>query len=181
MTDTDPQYLAMIEDGDILPDPEKGAHRQADRVLSASPTEPVPVSSHSGNAPLRVQLSRKKGWRLPENTVVVARPTKWGNPYRVGATVHFGPSWSGRDSIVQDAKEAVRLFRRWVFNLRSATDISELRDKNLACWCPLDQPCHADVLLELANAQVGTHPQGGDAKQAPGDSLSDAVPEGNAP
>lgn len=28
----------------------------------------------------------------------------------------------------------------------------ELRGKDLACWCPLDQPCHADVLLELANA-----------------------------
>jgi hypothetical protein len=29
-------------------------------------------------------------------------------------------------------------------------DLSELRGKDLACWCPLDQPCHADVLLELA-------------------------------
>lgn len=27
-----------------------------------------------------------------------------------------------------------------------------LRGKNLACWCALDQPCHADVLLEVANA-----------------------------
>jgi hypothetical protein len=30
--------------------------------------------------------------------------------------------------------------------------LPSLRGKNLACWCPLDQPCHADVLLELANA-----------------------------
>jgi hypothetical protein len=30
-------------------------------------------------------------------------------------------------------------------------DPSELRGKNLACWCKPDQPCHADVLLELAN------------------------------
>ena len=28
---------------------------------------------------------------------------------------------------------------------------AELRGKDLACWCPLDQPCHADVLLEIAN------------------------------
>lgn len=30
-------------------------------------------------------------------------------------------------------------------------DVEELRGKDLACWCPLDQPCHAEVLLELAN------------------------------
>jgi hypothetical protein len=30
---------------------------------------------------------------------------------------------------------------------------TELRGKNLACWCKPDQPCHADVLLELANAE----------------------------
>lgn len=53
--------------------------------------------------------------------------------------------------MVLNAKDAVRLYRGWVFNLRSAADIAELRGKNLACWCPLDQPCHADVLLELAN------------------------------
>ena len=43
-----------------------------------------------------------------------------------------------------------------------ADHLHELRGKNLACWCPLDQPCHADVLLELANATrvaVGS-PQG---------------------
>lgn len=31
-----------------------------------------------------------------------------------------------------------------------------LAGKNLACWCPLDQPCHADVLLELANREEST-------------------------
>ena len=102
-------------------------------------------------APHRVQLSRKRGWKMPPNTVSVARPTKWGNPFRIGATYHRGPSFSGRDDIVRDAADAVRLFRGWVFNLRSAEDVAELRGKNLACWCPLDQPCHADVLLELAN------------------------------
>lgn len=34
-----------------------------------------------------------------------------------------------------------------------AERILELEGKDLACWCPLDQPCHADVLLELANNQ----------------------------
>ena len=32
--------------------------------------------------------------------------------------------------------------------------LAELRGKDLARWCPLDQPYHADVLLELANAEV---------------------------
>lgn len=30
--------------------------------------------------------------------------------------------------------------------------LPELRGRPLACWCALDAPCHADVLLELANA-----------------------------
>lgn len=41
----------------------------------------------------RIQLQRTKGWKLPPNTVVVARPSRWGNPYRVGATAH----WEGVD------------------------------------------------------------------------------------
>jgi hypothetical protein len=32
--------------------------------------------------------------------------------------------------------------------------MADLRGKNLACWCPLDQPCHADVLLEIANRET---------------------------
>lgn len=89
---------------------------------------------------------------MPPNTVKVDRSTRWGNPFRVGDRVHFGPSFSGRDELVRDASHACRLFRRHLFNLRSATElIAPLRGKNLACWCAPDQPCHADVLLELAN------------------------------
>jgi hypothetical protein len=105
---------------------------------------------------VRIQLRRTKGWRLPSNTISVARPTKWGNPFKIGATVHFGPSFSGRDECIEDAEHACRLYRRWLFNLRSATHlVAPLRGKNLACWCRLDQPCHADVLLELANTGLG--------------------------
>jgi hypothetical protein len=91
---------------------------------------------------------------MPANTVSVARPTKWGNPYKIGGTYHRGPAFSGRDAVVQDAADAVRLFRGWVFNLRSADSIPELRGKNLACWCKIGAPCHADVLLEMANAEL---------------------------
>ena len=84
--------------------------------------------------PERIQLSRKKGWRMPPNTVKVARPTKWGNPYTVKNTGRI-------DAVLRFACEVAPLL-----------DVSELRGKNLACWCKLDQQCHADVLLEIANA-----------------------------
>ena len=111
--------------------------------------------------PIRVQLSRKKGWRMPENTVKVDRATKWGNPF----VVHG-------DGMAYDPWLAVRMFRqtlnkgiswcpippsKWPkgkipIHFTEVGDVKrELRGKNLACWCALDQPCHADVLLELAN------------------------------
>ena len=98
--------------------------------------------------PVRIQLSRRKGFRLPPNTVSVARPSKWGNPYVVGTTKNL----CGRP---MDAEDAVNWFRA---NLECGmSDIStadvrrELRGKNLACWCPVDGPCHGDLLLQIAN------------------------------
>lgn len=100
--------------------------------------------------PQRVQLSRKRGWRKPENTVVVARPSKWGNPFRVGA-----------DGMTR--AQAVDHYRHMITapGIRGAADRAiiraELAGKNLACWCPLPAPgepdiCHASVLLEIANS-----------------------------
>ncbi|HOD84736.1 MAG: hypothetical protein BWX88_05095 [Planctomycetes bacterium ADurb.Bin126] len=93
--------------------------------------------------PRRIQLSRRKGWRLPADTVVVARPSRWGNPFRVGpdmprvsAVAAFRFHLSDRPGLIPYTKADVR---------------EHLRGKDLACWCPLDQPCHADVLLEIAN------------------------------
>jgi hypothetical protein len=99
--------------------------------------------------PVRVQLSRRPGWRRPENTVVVSRPTVWGNPFPVGKL--------GRD-------EALRRFRDMLRDPAQASwwypPISEIRaklaGKNLACWCALPAPgepdrCHAAILLEIAN------------------------------
>lgn len=98
--------------------------------------------------PVRVQLSRQKGWRMPPNTVKVDRSTRWGNPDRaevIGADLavkmfrrRFDPDGGGIGPITAIIDRDV--IRR------------ELRGKNLACWCRLDAPCHADVLLELANA-----------------------------
>jgi hypothetical protein len=86
--------------------------------------------------PKRIQRKRTKGWKMPDGAVYVGRPTKWGNRHTFG----------GRDL-------CVRMYRKdW-----HDTDAirAELRGKDLACWCPLDQPCHADVLLEIANSSAG--------------------------
>ena len=119
----------------------------------------------------RIQLRRTKGWRMPENTVKVDRSTRFGNPWK--------PGDPGRVIIVRGCEIALPMavtvagtvdhFRRWLAGEFDQThghpiyeavippqtprpDLSALRGKNLACWCRLDQPCHADVLLELANA-----------------------------
>lgn len=113
--------------------------------------------------PERVQRQRTKGWRMPENTVYVGRGSKWGNPYRVGYL--SGSPYSNHQFIPKNNQEAVDYYRNWVIGYVSdgggvklipfagAHRIDELRGKNLACWCRLDQPCHADILLEIANKE----------------------------
>lgn len=99
--------------------------------------------------PVRIQLSRAKGWRMPPDTVKVDRTTFWGNPFPVAF---------GRTQL-----EAANLFRSWLMfgfqtggspEKREAVlrELPSLRGKNLACWCRPGEPCHADVLLEMANA-----------------------------
>lgn len=98
-------------------------------------------------APIRIQLKREKGWRMPENTVKVDRSTQWGNPWRVGDC--FGQDGDGKR--IASAADCVELFRLYATDPDEPFDTEELRGKNLACWCAPDQPCHADVLLMLAN------------------------------
>ena len=107
--------------------------------------------------PVRVQLSRRSGWRMPEDTVSVARPGRWGNPFNwQDCDQRNGQSWA--------KGQAVRRFRDWLENPGQHPDkppppttkeIQEaLRGKNLACWCSLSHPCHASVLLEIANGPL---------------------------
>jgi hypothetical protein len=96
--------------------------------------------------PERIQRKRVKGWKMPPNTVSVTRPGRWGNPYKAGDPM------DGFPHIKIDAAEAVKLFRHRMPDFTREAARRELAGKNLACWCHLDQPCHADVLLELANA-----------------------------
>lgn len=87
--------------------------------------------------PQRIQRMRIKGWKMPPNTISVTRPGRYGNPFRVGRDGTAQECVDKfRDAMPPFAKEAYRL---------------ELRGKNLACFCAMDRPCHADVLLELAN------------------------------
>lgn len=112
------------------------------------------------SGPVRIQLRRTKGWRMPDNTVKVDRTTKWGNPLRIYLDDPYGPRVTGFDrhwyptsgKVAQ--RFAVWAFRRWVKTElgRRQFPAEQLRGKNLACWCKPEQPCHADVLLELANA-----------------------------
>ena len=92
--------------------------------------------------PRRLKLSRQKGARLPQDAVVVARPTKWGNPYRP-------------DKLTR--AEAVANYRRDLLAGKLKVSVAdarrELAGHDLACWCSLDGPCHADVLIEIANAK----------------------------
>lgn len=104
--------------------------------------------------PERIQLRRTKGWRKPEGAIVVARPSRWGNPYRVGHWVEDPcnlHNYLRRVYRIETAEQAVDLFRRLCEI--EGYNLSSLRGRDLACWCPLDQPCHADVLLDLANRE----------------------------
>ena len=125
------------------------------------------------DTPRRVQLSRKKGWRIPENTVVVSRPSPWGNRYRVGiTTVHV----DGRSVRPETVEEAVGYFEEWLdYWMKESLELKrllfrELRGRNLACWCSPAQHCHTDVLLRLAN-------EGDDATiEAPASPLDHVAP-----
>jgi len=126
-------------------------------------------------SPQRIQRRRVKGWRMPEGAIYVGRGAKWGNPFVIGTSTVATYPFSVRGSFnhllglhktkAEAAKHAVYCFEIQTGPMGSyeydAATLAELREKlagkDLACWCPLlDEngerfPCHADVLLELAN------------------------------
>jgi Domain of unknown function (DUF4326) len=114
--------------------------------------------------PVRIQRKRTKGWRMPDGVVYVGRPGKFGNPYdtkyypiedcialfRNTACGIWDPAMvAGMEEWL--AEQTYQHHLQWRLRLTLETIRAELQGKDLACWCPLDKPCHADVLLELAN------------------------------
>jgi len=137
--------------------------------------------------PDRIQLSRAKGWRMPPDTILVSRPSMWGNPWREGKPATFWlPDYPVKNAPLfywMSAEQAVAQYRyvvqgairphrnflpeclnsAGVFDMQKRlalqgdtirANIHQLRGKNLACWCKPGEPCHADVLLELANKEA---------------------------
>ena len=108
----------------------------------------------------RVQRKRTKGYKLPENTKCVNRCTKWGNPFKVLFEAGY---WVVRDrdgnywgrlytEKIGAVEKSIECYSGWVDGQIGTgnLDIAELTSKNLACFCPTDQPCHADYLLQIA-------------------------------
>lgn len=100
--------------------------------------------------PQRIQRKRTKGWRMPPNTKYVGRPTRWGNQFK-------GCRFGGRDESVRLFEESCNDWKNNTYGYRDNHSFEEfiapLRGKNLACWCAEGEPCHADVLLKLANTE----------------------------
>ena len=123
--------------------------------------------------PQRIQLRRTAGFRLRElspDAVVVARPTRWGNPFVVVSAGTEPGLFGGRERVwtVDGPSQffrgtgprewatdyAVRLYRSWLLaDWAMVSSVRLLRGHDLACWCPLESSCHADVLLDLANQE----------------------------
>ena len=109
-------------------------------------------------APRRIQRQRTRGWRAPEGAVYVGRPSRWGNPYRPGADDPIREPWVMPMSwrrVVDLYEMALTADPRPAHVLQLPFTVADLREhlagRDLACYCRLDLPCHADVLLELAN------------------------------
>jgi hypothetical protein len=112
--------------------------------------------------PQRIRLSRAKGFNLQDTSralnglaaMNVTRPSEWGNPFRVGqdgdrafCVELFCHLLAGRIAI--NTKATIEAQSRYLDHAKQ--NMTLLRGRNLACWCPPHALCHADVLLDLAN------------------------------
>lgn len=98
--------------------------------------------------PQRVQRRRVKGWRMPAGAVYVGRGSKWGNRHTVR---QCGSPTAAVARYLEDLQHELA-DAGWL-----VAAVAQLRGRHLACWCPLDAPCHADVLLELVNSSDAHH------------------------
>lgn len=119
------------------------------------------------STPIRIQRKRTKGFKLPENTICVTRGTKFGNPFQIGGwfkvgknNYGYGMAWSRQLQgpgvngyvYIKDNEDAVNMYKKYIEEWPLKKELlDQLKGHNLACFCPLDKPCHADILLEIAN------------------------------
>lgn len=111
--------------------------------------------------PVRIQRRRTKGFDLQTESrsvnglecVYVGRGTYFGNRFVVGTYANI-KSEIGEETVKIDNEIAVLLYKNHLKHAREPFKrcvVEQLRGKNLTCWCTLDQPCHADILLEISN------------------------------
>ena len=117
--------------------------------------------------PQRLVLSRRAGFDLQDSSLAlnglpaqsVARPGKWGNPFTIAEVM--AELGVGKDAA---QAEAVGRYGRWVSGTLEprlspgpppelAVIKAELAGRNLACWCKAGTPCHAQILIGLANGE----------------------------
>lgn len=115
--------------------------------------------------PQRIQRKRTKGWKMPENTVSVCRPGEFGNPFKIGTWAKIGGTggfaylccWEKQYAtpdmtFIEDSIIATEMYIYYLEKYPlSKEKINKLKGKNLACWCKVGDPCHADILLEIVN------------------------------
>ena len=106
--------------------------------------------------PERIQRKRTKGWRMPPNTKYVGRGTRWGNPFGITQVGHafFQRGFPAPIARLRSKASIERCLDMYTAWLKAQMDFDmdfllPLHGKNLACWCPLDKPCHADIILRL--------------------------------
>jgi hypothetical protein len=116
--------------------------------------------------PIRVQRKQAKGYKMPINTKSVTRPHKFGNPYKIG----MNNVWDIKDRETGKSLKDILIAKNGENKYHTVEDTllafcekikasaamqrvikRELFGKNLACFCPISSPCHADILLEVAN------------------------------
>lgn len=112
--------------------------------------------------PKRIQLKRTKGWRMPAGAAKVDRSTAYGNPFnatQVGVVFDWNGSYAPIVALRAEPSldRCLDLFVAYMRGVLLAEPefLAPLRGRDLACWCALDAPCHADILLRLANESGG--------------------------
>ena len=124
--------------------------------------------------PQRLQRKRTAGWRAPEGARYVGWPSKWANPWRIVPVRDNSFPWGDAADVIHAETGAsigrfdrvsrgpgmgapywaCQAFRRDLADELIEEARSELAGHDLLCWCRLDQPCHADIWIELSNMAV---------------------------